>query len=275
MPSGRSSTNARAWAASRASLDGVVVERPGDVHVGADRVGEQERLLEDEAAHAGLHGDGAAARGQQAAHEGEQRGLAGAGGPDDGHRATLGDHEVEAVQHLAPVGERVRHAAEGDAGARRRDADGGGGAGRRRLGQDALDAGPARQRPRQVAEQEADQAQGPHQQREEVDEAGDVADRGGAGLHPVGAHHDQQDVGQVGYGVEQGLERGPHRRHDHLGLAQLGRLGLEATRLVALGAERLHHHQPVEALVDQLGDLADAVLGHAWPARRRGAGSRR
>ena len=57
-------------------------------------------------------------------------------------------------------------------------------------------------------------------------------------------------VGQVRHAVEQRLERGPHAGHHDLGLPQLPGLGLEPGRLKGLGAERLDHHEPVEALVD-------------------------
>ena len=265
-PSGSSSTNASAWASSRALRDAVVgrASRPS-VDVVADRLGEQERLLEHEAAHAGLDGHRAGVGGQQAVDAPQQRGLAGAGGPDDGHRRPLGDrrgrrrcstsrpcsYEKRTPRAATPVPARR------DGRRRRR------GAGRCRLGQDASDAVPPGQRAGQVAEHEADEPQRPHQQREQVDEAGDVADRGRAGLHPVGADHDEQDVGQVGHGVEQRPRTWP------AGGATM-HLGARAARPPwprggptrgASAPSALTTMTPVEALVDQLGDLADAVLG--------------
>ena len=54
-------------------------------------------------------------------------------------------------------------------------------------------------------------------------------------------------------------------------------LGLdrEARGLGLLGAERLHHDDPVDALVDHVRDVADEALCHTPPVLRCGAGTRR
>ena len=74
------------------------------------------------------------------------------------------------------------------------------------------------------AEDEADQPQRPHQQREQVDEAGDVADRGRAGLHPVGADHDEQRRWRaMGTASSSASNVARSRATMHLGVAERGR----------------------------------------------------
>ena len=87
-------------------------------HVLADRLREEERLLrhvadgpaqrgQGELAHVvAVHEHRARRRLEQARDEGHQRALAGAGGPDDGHRGARGHLEVDVAQHgPAVVGE--------------------------------------------------------------------------------------------------------------------------------------------------------------------------
>ena len=130
-----------------------------------------------------------------------------------------------------------------------------------RRGEHAPHALPTGQGPWELGEHEADEAQRPDEQGEQVDDGGDVAHGHGSGLDAVRAGHHQDDVGERRHGVEQGLEGGAQPGHLDLGVAQGRDLGLQPGRFVLLGAQRLHHEGTVEALVHERRHVADPVLG--------------
>ena len=163
--------------------------RPGvaaDVDVVAQRVGEEEGLLEDERRVRRRRRHLAGVGHEQAGEHGEEGRLPGRGRTDDGDGRPRGDVEVDVVQHV-PTG----LVGEADlAGRRRRGRRTSRGRPPGRAGavgpvaEDALHPVPTGQRVRQVAQREADDAQRPDEEREQVDEAGDVAEGRGAGVHP-------------------------------------------------------------------------------------------
>ena len=116
-PSGSSSTNSSAWAASEGALDLVVGEVAAQVDVVAERLGRTGTAP-------GTRGCARPAStatepdvgGQQAGDDLQERRLAGAGRADDGDRATGGDVEVDTGQDVTPAVEGVVDAAQRDAG---------------------------------------------------------------------------------------------------------------------------------------------------------------
>ena len=83
---------------------------------------------------------------------------------------------------------------------------------RARIGLDRLvehlaDPLPSGQRIRHLGQHVADQSQREHEQREQVDEAGQLADGDVAAAHPVGADDDEADVRERRQHVEDRLER--------------------------------------------------------------------
>ncbi len=117
-----------------------------------------------------------------------------------------------------------------------------------------------RERPRKVAQDEADQAQGPYQQGEQVDEGHNLADGHRPALDAPRTTEHERHRGQRGHAVEEHFEVRPHERDFQLAVAKAAGPHGEAFGLARLGAEGLHHHDAVEALVDHGGNVADALL---------------
>ena len=165
---------------------------------------------------------------QEAGQHGEEGGLPGRGRPDHRDGAARRDDQVEPSQHVPARLEGEVETAGLQAGRGTRRAaivpcdDGQQVGDRRRVravgagGQHPLHAVPTGEGVGQVAQREADDPQRPDQQREEVHEAGDVAEGRGTGLDPGGTDEDQEHVGVGRDGVEEQVEGGPQPGQVHL-----------------------------------------------------------
>ena len=222
--------------------------------------GQQEGLLEHEHAPFLGHGDRPVIDGDQAGDEMQQRGLSRSGRADDRDGSSTGGYRrVDTVEHVTAPVVVVRDAAQLDAisgvapqGDRR--------VGDHRLVEQFADAIPAGDRVRQLRQGEPDQTQREHQEGEQVDEAGQLADRHRAAANAIGAADEQEDVDDVGNTVEQRLERAAQADRPEAGVAQSRGDDGETIGLAALRAERLDDGDSVEALVHRFAELAELAL---------------
>ena len=118
------------------------------------------------------------------------------GRPDDGHDAPGRHGQVDVGERrLGLAGERERHVARAATPTPSREsATAADGVGLDRLVEHLADPFPSGQRVRHLREHVADQPQREHEQREQVDEARQLADADVAAAHSVGAGDDESDV---------------------------------------------------------------------------------
>ena len=223
--------------------------------------GEQERLLEDDRPGSRPDAQGAGVRGDQSGDQLDERALARAGRSDDRHDTTAGDVERDPVEGRAVLGrERELEGVHLDAPAVVGGRDRQHRVGLDRLVEHLADPRPAGERERQLRQHVADQPEGEHQEREQVDEARQLADGEVAAAHPVGTDQDQADVGQRREHVEQRFERPPQANGVDPGVAQPAGDGGEPLGLPGLGAVGLDQLHALEALVDARRQLAQVLL---------------
>ena len=240
-------------------VDRLVGERQAECDVVAHRAGEEERLLEDDRHRAVRHGDGAPASGDEAGDGVDQRGLARPRCTDHGHRPAPGDVGGDTAKHVTFAVMADHQVGDVDRSARPATKSRSGIGFDRRV-QQLSQPRPARLRVRHLAEREPDDPQREHEQREEVDEAGQLADRQRTGAHPVGAADEETDVDEARYAVDERLERAPQTHGLQPRLPQPGGDDGEPFGLASFGPERLDHVHAVEALVYGGAEVADLGL---------------
>ena len=133
-----------------------------------------------------------------------------AGWRDDRHHSSAADVERHAVRsrRVSPANVKSTESTWTTA------APSGGGDRQRRIGLDRFvehlaDPSPAGERERHLREHVADQPEREHQEREQVDEAGQFPDGEDAAAHAVGTEQDQAHVGQRGEGPRAAPRRFP------------------------------------------------------------------
>ena len=241
----------------------IVGDRSTERDVVVNATGEQERLLKDERASAGRHRDRAGTRRNQPGQQVQQGRLARTGGADDGYgsawrnrRRETGDRiAVGRGSQIVSVGDvvddhRVVRADEQTLPRVRLD----------RLIQQVANSSPPGHRMGQFREGVADDPQWEDEQREEVDEAGQLADGEVAAAHTVCTTEHESEIRHVRHEIEQGFERTaqPHRGEPRI--AQPGSDRRQAPSLALLGAEGLDHDHSVEAFVHRRAQHAQFAL---------------
>ena len=248
----------------------------GEVHVGAQRVGEKERLLEHQCH--GLTQRGRIEFGdvdppdlhrpRGGIHESHcefaQGRLARPGGPHECHHLTGGHAEREVVEHPGPVRpgepdviEPQRHRARRD---RRTDP------GLRSRGdrQDPVDAPRGHHRPGQFLQEEPDDADGEGQQAEQRRGGDQSAGVHGARTDTHRTDESDDDDPEARERVDGRFEHGPHPTHRHPGVTQVVGRNAHAFGFRIGDSQGLDRQRAVETFVGHPGHLGQTDLhpGH-------------